>query len=152
MSAPLSRIRGGVRSPVRHDSAAGHVTGSALYLDDIPSIPGTLEAALVLSPHPHARIRSIDLSAALAADGVIAAITAADIPGKNDTAPIRSDEPLLASGLVEHEGQVVAAVAAETLDLARAAAKLVKVEYDILSPGLTIEEAVVKESYPEPIQ
>jgi xanthine dehydrogenase large subunit len=152
MSAPLSRIRGGVRSPVRHDSAAGHVTGSALYLDDIPSIPGTLEAALVLSPHPHARIRSIDLSAALAADGVIAAITATDIPGKNDIAPIRTDEPLLASGLVQHEGQVVAAVAAETLDLARAAAKLVKVEYDILPPVLTIEEAVAKDSYVAPIQ
>ena len=97
MSAPLSRIRGGVRASIRHDSAAGHVTGSAIYLDDIPAVPGSLDAALVLSPHPHARIKSIDLSAAIAAQGVIAAITAADIPGKNDIAPIRTDEPLLAS-------------------------------------------------------
>jgi xanthine dehydrogenase large subunit len=125
MNAPLSRIRGGVHASVRHDSAAGHVNGQALYLDDIPVVPGTLETALVLSPHPHARITSIDLSAALAADGVVAAVTAGDIPGKNDIAPIRTDEPLLAADLVEHEGQIVAAVAAATLDLARAAAKLV---------------------------
>ncbi len=152
MSAPLSRIRGGVHQSVRHDSAAGHVTGAAIYLDDIPQVPGALEAALVLSPHPHARIRSIDLSAALAAEGVIAAVTAQDVPGKNDIAPIRTDEPLLATGLVEHEGQVVAAVAATTLDLARAAAKLVKVEYEVLPPVLTVEEAVAKESYVAPIQ
>ena len=70
MNAPLSRIRGGVHASVKHDSAAGHTNGQALYLDDIPAVPGTLETALVLSPHPHARIVSIDLSAALAADGV----------------------------------------------------------------------------------
>ena len=152
MSAPLSRIRGGVHSSVRHDSAAGHVTGSAIYLDDIPQVAGSLEAALVLSPHPHARIKSIDMAPALAAEGVIAAVTAADIPGKNDIAPIRTDEPLLATNLVEHEGQVVAAVAATTLDLARAAAKLVKVEYEILPALLTIEEAVAKESCVAPVQ
>ncbi len=152
MSAPLSRIRGGVRASVRHDSAAGHVTGSAIYLDDIPSVPGSLDAALVLSPHPHARIKSIDLSAAIAAQGVIAAITAADIPGKNDIAPIRTDEPLLASETVEHEGQIVAAVAATTLDLARAAAKLVKVEYEVLPPVLTIQEAAANEHCVAPVQ
>lgn len=152
MNAPLSRIRGGVHASVRHDSAAGHTNGQALYLDDIPSVPGTLETALVLSPHPHARIRSIDLSAALAADGVVAAVTAADIPGKNDIAPIRTDEPLLAAGLVEHEGQIIAAVAAATLDRARAAAKLVKVEYEVLPAVLTVEEAVAQELYVAPAQ
>jgi xanthine dehydrogenase large subunit len=152
MSAPLSRIRGGVHSSIRHDSAAAHTSGSALYLDDIPTVPGTLEAALVLSPHPHARITSIDLSPALAADGVVAAVAAADIPGRNDIAPIRTDEPLLAAGLVEHEGQIIAAIAASTMDQARAAAKLVKVEYEVLSPVLTVEEAVAKELYVAPVQ
>jgi xanthine dehydrogenase large subunit len=152
MSAPLSRIHGGVHASIRHDSAAGHVSGSALYLDDIPAVPGALEAALVLSPHPHARIKSIDLTAALAAEGVVAVITASDIPGKNDIAPIRSDEPLLAAGLVEHEGQAVAAVAAETLDLARAAAKLIKIDYDVLPAVLSVEEAVAKELYVAPVQ
>ncbi len=137
---------------MRHDSAAGHVTGSALYLDDVPAVPGSLEAALVLSPHPHARIKSIDVSRALASPGVATVITAADIPGKNDIAPIRSDEPLLAAGIVEHEGQIVAAVAAQTLEQARAAAKLVSVEYEALEPILTLEQAIARENYVAPPQ
>lgn len=152
MNAPLSRIRGGVHASVRHDSAAGHTNGQALYLDDIPMVPGSLETALVLSPHPHARIKSIDVSAALSAEGVAAVVTAADIPGKNDIAPIRTDEPLLAAGVVEHEGQIVAAVAAATLDQARAAAKLVKVTYEVLPAVLAVEEAVAKEMYVAPVQ
>ena len=124
---PLRRARGGAHQSTRHDSAAAHVSGRATYIDDIPTMPGTLEAACVLSPHAHARILSIDFSAALASPGVAAAVAAADIPGKNDIGPIRPNEPLLAEGVVEHVGQFVAAVAARTLDEARAAAKLVKV-------------------------
>jgi xanthine dehydrogenase large subunit len=152
MNEVLGRIRGGVHSAVRHDSAVGHVTGAAHYLDDIPSVSGTLEAALVLSPHAHARIRQIDLTRARAAPGVIAAVTAADIPGKNDIAPIRSDEPVLAADVVEYEGQPVVAIAATTLDAARAAAKLVAVEYEVLPAVLTVEEAMARESYVSPVQ
>jgi xanthine dehydrogenase large subunit len=152
MNEPLGRIRGAVHTAVRHDSAVGHVTGAARYLDDVPTVLGTLEAALVLSPHAHARIRGIDLTRARAAEGVIAVITAADIPGKNDIAPIRSDEPALAAGLVEYEGQPVAAVAAATLDQARAAAKLVEVDYEPLPAVLTVEEAMARESYVSPPQ
>jgi xanthine dehydrogenase large subunit len=152
MNEPLGRIRGGAHAAVRHDSAVGHVTGAARYLDDLPAVPGTLEAALVLSPHAHARIRGIDLTRARAAPGVIAAIAAADIPGKNDIAPIRSDEPALAIGLVEYQGQPVAAIAAATLDLARAAAKLVDVDYEPLPAVLTIEEAIARESFVSPPQ
>ena len=147
-----ARIRGAVHTSVRHDSAVAHVTGAARYLDDVPSVPGTLEAALVLSPHAHARIRRIDLSAAQSAPGVVAAIMAADIPGKNDIAPIRSDEPALAAEVVEYEGQPVAAIAAATFDQARAAAKLVQIEYEPLLPVLTIEEAMVRENYVSPPQ
>jgi xanthine dehydrogenase large subunit len=149
---PLGRIHGGIHAAVRHDSAIGHVTGRALYLDDAPNVPGTLEAALVLSPHAHARIRRIDFARALAAPGVIAAVAAADIPGKNDIAPIRSDEPLLATDTVEYEGQPVAAIAAATLDQARAAAKLVTIEYEKLPSILTVEEAIARESYVSPPQ
>src|SRR5262249_50044423 len=109
MNEVAARIRGAVHAAVGHDSAVAHVTGAARYLDDVPVVPGTLEAALVLSPHAHARIRRVDLSAA--APGVVAAITAADIPGKNDIAPIRSDEPALAADVVEYDGQPVAAIA-----------------------------------------
>ena len=78
MSEILGRIRGGVHASVRHDSAVGHVTGAARYLDDIPNVSGTLEAALVLSPHAHARIKHIDVARALAAPGVIAVIAESD--------------------------------------------------------------------------
>ncbi len=152
MNAPLARIRGGVHSAVRHDSAVGHVTGRALYIDDVPNVPGTLETSLVLSPHAHARIRRIDFSRALAAPGVVAAITAADIPGKNDIGPIRPDEPLLPADLVEYEGQPVAAVAAVTLDQARAAAKLVAVECELLPAVLTVDDALAREQFVAPPQ
>ena len=152
MSDATARIRGAVHAAVGHDSAVAHVTGAARYLDDVPIVSGTLEAALVLSPHAHARIRRVDLSAALAAPGVLAAITAADIPGKNDIAPIRSGEPALAAGVVEYDGQPVAAIAATTLDRARAAAKLAAIDYEPLAPVLTIEEAMASESYVSPPQ
>ena len=151
MSETLARIRGGVHSAVRHDSAAGHVTGAARYLDDMPNVPGTLEAALVLSPHAHARIRHVDVSAARAAPGVVAVITASDIPGRNDIAPILANEPALAAGVVECVGQPVVAVAAATLDQARTAAKRVAVEYERLTPVLTIEEAMARESFVAPV-
>jgi xanthine dehydrogenase large subunit len=152
MNRPLERIRGGVHQPVKHESALGHVTGTALYIDDVATTPSTLEAALVLSAHAHARIRKIDFTRALAAPGVIAAISAQDIPGKNDIAPIRSDEPLLPADIAEYEGQPLAAIAALTFDQARFAAKLVDVEYEPLPAVLTIDEALAQESYVSPLQ
>ena len=104
-------IKGGVSAAVRHDSALGHVTGRAVYLDDMPMAAGALEAALVLSPHAHARILSIDSRAALALPGVVAVVTAADIPGVNDIGPILKGEPALADGVAEYAGHPLAAVA-----------------------------------------
>ena len=129
----MSRV---VHVPARHESASAHVSGRALYLDDMPEPPGLLHGALVLSPHPHARIVSMDLSAARALPGVVA-VAAGDVPGVNDIAPIRSGEPALAQGVVEYVGHPVAAVAAPTLDEARAAAALVKIEYEKL-PALLL--------------
>ncbi|MFS8038235.1 xanthine dehydrogenase molybdopterin binding subunit [Xanthobacter sp. AM11] len=128
-------------TPARHDSARAHVTGRAVYLDDMPEPPGLLHAALVLSPHPHARIVRMDLSAARAVPGVVA-VTAADVPGVNDIAPIRTGEPALAEGVVEYVGHPVAAVAAPTLDAARAAAALVQVEYEVLPAVLDLQAAL----------
>jgi xanthine dehydrogenase large subunit len=152
MNEPMQRIRGGVHQSVKHDSARGHVSGGALYIDDVPLPPSGLEAALVLSPHAHARIKSIDFTKAFAAPGVIAAIKASDIPGKNDIGPIRPNEPLLPEEFAEYEGQPVAAIAAATLDQARAAAKLVAIEYEVLPAVLSIDEALAKQSYVSPVQ
>ena len=145
-------IRGAVHSSVRHDSARGHVTGSARYIDDMPLLPGTQEIVLVTSPHAHARIVSIDTSVALAMDGVRGIATAADIPGHNDIGPIFEGEPVLADGVAEYAGAPVAAVAADTYDQARAAAAAVKVEYEELTPVLDIEDALEREQYTYPPQ
>ncbi len=139
---PRGGIKGGAHTATRHDSAAGHVTGSAIYLDDMPNVRGTLHAALVLSPHAHARIVAIDPTRALAMPGVVALITSADVPGHNNIGPGTIEEPMLAVEEAEYVGHPVAAIAADTLDHARAAAAFVDITYDPLPAILTIEEAL----------
>ncbi|MCW5750983.1 MAG: xanthine dehydrogenase molybdopterin binding subunit [Alphaproteobacteria bacterium] len=139
--------KGGVRQALRHDSAVKHVTGEAQYIDDMPELPGTLHAWLATSTKAHARILRMDLSAALALPGVAAIVTARDIPGRNDIAPILKGEPVLADGVVEHVGHPFAAVAAETMETARRAASLIEVEYEELPPILSIEQAIAEQAF-----
>ena len=140
-------LEGGVHRAWRHDSAEKHVTGRAVYIDDMPSPPGAQEAWLATSPHAHARIRGIDTARARAAAGVSAVLTAAAIPGVNDIAPIFSGEPILADGVAEYCGHPVAAVAADSRDAAREAAGLVEVDYEPLEPVLAIEDALARGAY-----
>ena len=142
-----SDIVGAVHAKVRHDSARGHVTGRAQYIDDMPMLPGTLEVVLVTSPHPHAAIVSIDVSAARTADGVRAVLSADDIPGVNSIGPVFDGEPALAQGIADYVGAPVVAIAADTFDQARAAAALVAVDYDVQAPVLDIEQALEQELY-----
>ena len=85
-----------VHKPLPHDSARLHVQGSATYVDDIREPQGTLHVAIGMATAAAGDLRSLDLSAVRAAPGVVAVLTAADIPGKNDIAPVFADEPLLA--------------------------------------------------------
>jgi len=85
---------------VPHESAALHVSGDATYVDDIAELAGTLYVALGQSSEAHARLCSINLDAVKNAPGVVAVLTAADIPGHNDCGPIIQDDPILADGLV----------------------------------------------------
>ena len=78
---------------VVHESAALHVAGEATYVDDIPELAGTAYIALGTSQQAHARIVSLDLDPVRAAPGVIAVLTATDIPGRNDCGPIIADDP-----------------------------------------------------------
>ena len=114
----------GVAAP--HESAALHVAGAAPYVDDLPELAGTLHAALGLSPQAHGRLLGIDVDRLRAQPGVIAVITAADIPGTNDCGPIVHDDPILADGTVHCAGQPVFAVIAATRDAARRAAALAR--------------------------
>ena len=133
-----------------HDSAVKHATGEARYIDDLSEPRDCLHACLVLADGPHARISRIDSAAARALPGVHAVITAADIPGVNDIAPIVPGEPLLPSEIVEYAGHPVAAVAAETPDLARRAAALVEIETEPLPPVLTLAEAYARSHWLRP--
>jgi xanthine dehydrogenase large subunit len=147
-----SSFQTGVNTSQPHDSAHKHVTGAAIYVDDIPEPPGMLHVALVLSPIAHGRLRRVDTSAAQNASGVISVITAADIPGKNDVAPIAANEPLFAEGVVQFAGQPIAAIAAETRDQALAAAKWVTFDIEALPAILTIEQALEANSVLCPTQ
>jgi xanthine dehydrogenase large subunit len=139
--------RGGVGVALRHESAHLHVSGEATYTDDILEARGTLHAAFGLSQRAHARIKSIDLDPVRAAPGVVAVLTAADIPGENNVGPILHDDPILADGEVQYLGQPVLVVVAHTVDQARRAARLAKIEYEDLPAVLTIDEALAQRSF-----
>ncbi|ACC69901.1 xanthine dehydrogenase molybdopterin binding subunit [Paraburkholderia phymatum] len=137
--------------PLPHESAALHVSGEATYTDDIPELQQTLHAALGLSRHAHARIVSLDLDAVRAMPGVVAVLTAEDIPGENNCGPVLHDDPILADGEVLYLGQPVFIVVAHSHELARRAAALAKsdevVRYEPLEAVLTAAEAKAKKQY-----
>ena len=137
---------------VIHESARLHVTGEAVYTDDIPELRGTLYAALILSPVAHGELigEGIDRAAILAEHGVVAVYTASDIPGENNCGPIIHDDPFLAVGKVEFLGQAVAVVVARDMLYAREAAKKAVVNVKELTAILTIDEAMAAKSFVMP--
>ncbi|HEY4804556.1 MAG TPA: molybdopterin cofactor-binding domain-containing protein, partial [Paraburkholderia sp.] len=124
-----------------HESAHLHVSGRATYTDDIPVVAGTLHAALGLSQKAHARIVAMDLAKVHATPGVVAVLTAGDIPGVNDCGPIIHDDPVLADGVVQYVGQPMFIVVATSHDTARLAARRAEVRYDELPAVLTAQQA-----------
>jgi xanthine dehydrogenase large subunit len=127
-----------------HESALLHVSGRAHYADDIPEAAGTLHAALGLSPVAHGRLLGIDLERLRAQPGVVAVLSAADIPGPNDCGPIvHGDDPILAEGLLQYLGQPVFAVIADTRLAARRAAALAQdvIRHEPLPAVLTARQA-----------
>ena len=136
-----------VGAPVTHDSAALHVAGAALYTDDLPEPRDTLHVAVGVSPIAHGRLRGLDLRAVHATPGVVAVITAADIPGVNDVGPIQHDDPIFAHDVVAFAGQPVFAVAALDVNTARRAAQLARFDLEPLPAILTIDDALAAQSY-----
>jgi len=136
-----------VAKPLKHDSAAKHVSGSARYIDDLPEPEGCLHGACHMAAITHGRIKSIDLSAARALPGVVDVITVADVPGDPDIAPVFPGDPVLALDTIEFHGQPVAAIVARDLQTARAAARLVKVEYEEWPPLLSVAEAIERQAW-----
>ena len=124
---------GGVgESALRPDSTL-KVTGEFAYGSDL-WMDTMLWGVTVRSPHPHARIRSIDIGEALATAGVFAVLTHEDVPGEKSYGLEVADQPVLAYDVVRYQGEPVALVAADHPEIARQAAKKIKVDYEVLVP------------------
>ncbi|GLX03631.1 aerobic carbon-monoxide dehydrogenase large subunit [Microbispora sp. NBRC 16548] len=136
--------------PVRRREDARLITGQGRYLDDLGG--GALAAAFVRSPHAHARILDIDVSAALDVEGLVAIYTWEDLPGAPaEPLPLLIPHPALTHGrtayplareIVRHVGEPVVMVVARDRYLAEDACALIRVDYEILKPVVGIEEAV----------
>ena len=148
VTSPLSRRPENpvVGETMPHESAALHVTGHALYTDDLVGrTSNVLHAHPVQAPHAHARVTRLEVAAAYDVPGVVRVLTAADVPGVND-AGVKHDEPLFPSE-VRYFGHSVCWVLGETLEAARRGAAAIEVDYDELPALLTVEEAIAAESF-----
>src|ERR1700736_4404816 len=135
------RRQGGIGESVRRVDGLPKVKGEFEYASDLHR-DGMLWGATLRSPHPHARIVSIDTSAAVAAQGVYAVLTHADVPGKKTFGLDVQDQPVLAIDVVRYSGEAVAIVAAEDPELARAALRKIAVSYNVLTPVTDMEQAL----------
>jgi CO/xanthine dehydrogenase Mo-binding subunit len=137
------------KSPIRHDGL-DKVTGRAIYGGDVKA-PGLIWGDVIRSPHAHARIKSIDTSAAEAMSGVFAVLTHADFPaaedrdiaaGEDNVNLKRDQSNIMADGKVHYRGHVVAAVAAVDRNTAEEAAQAINVEYEVLAPVSNVDAAM----------
>ncbi len=132
---------------VPHESARGHVTGEARYVDDLCGrYPNLLHAWPVCAPHAHALVSDLDASRALEERGVVTVLTQADVPGEGDSGANRHDEPLFPAEVLFYD-QPVAWVLADTVDAAQRGAARVTARYDPLPAMLTIKEAIAAGSF-----
>ncbi len=132
-----------IGKPLPKVDAMAKCVGETRYADDL-SLPRTIFAKLLRSPHPHARLRSISTERAASLDGVYAVITGKDLPEKFGIMPSTQDEETLVTEKVRYVGDPVAAVAASSETIAEKALELIDVDYEVLKPVLSIEEALAQ--------
>ena len=130
--------------PLIKVDAMAKVTGETKFADDL-ALPRMLHAKILRSPHPHARILSIDTGPAEALPGVHAVLTGRALPIKFGILPVSQDEEALATERVRYVGDPVAAVAAVDEETAEAACRLIRVEYEVLPALMSVGEALARE-------
>jgi xanthine dehydrogenase molybdopterin binding subunit/xanthine dehydrogenase small subunit len=136
----------GKNRPLPHESAHKHVTGEAMYADDLCFGKCMLEVWPICTPHARARILKRDATVAQAMPGVRAVLLAEDVPGLNDVGT-KHDEVLLPDREVSYHGQIVALVVGQTIEACRAAAEKMAIEYEPLEPILTLKQALATNSF-----
>ncbi|MFN4141458.1 xanthine dehydrogenase molybdopterin binding subunit [Aestuariivirga sp.] len=130
-----------------HDSAELHVQGAAAYVDDLREPEGLLHVYPAFAKEGAVgAIGALDLSAVEKAAGVVAVLTAKDIPGVNECSPTTGGDPILADGRILFHGQPVFAVVAETREAARRAARLAQIEVSAEQPAVTVEDALAMDT------
>jgi xanthine dehydrogenase large subunit len=148
--AARSAVKGVAGQSVKHESAHKHVSGEAIYTDDITAPINVLHAYVGLSTIARATIKKMDLSKVKQAPGVVDVLTLDDVPGHKDIGPVFPGDPVLADGEVQFWGQPLFAVAATSYEAARKAAMLAVVDYDPLEPDVTIEDGLASKSFVRP--
>lgn len=133
---------GGVGHSRQHESAALHVSGEAIYIDDRPEPEGMLHLCPRLSEHAHARIIGMDVEPCYRIPGVVAVLTYAQIPGHPDIGALAPGDLLLAHEEVNYAGQMILVVAAESREAARRGAEAARIDYQVLTPVLDVREAL----------
>jgi len=142
--------KGKTGGSLKHESAIKHVTGDAIYVDDMPEWPNTLHVAIGKSTIAHGDIVSMDLTEVWASEGVVDVITFDDIPGETDIGPVFAGDPLLAEKTVEYVGQPIFAVAANSHELAQRAAAKAVIEYEESTPILDVQTALKERVFVRP--
>jgi len=142
-------LSSGTGKSMKHESADKHVSGEAIYIDDRQEFPNQLHLAPRLSDVAHAEILRIDIEPCFAMPGVVRVLTADDVPGSLDIAPLTHGDPLMAKDRIEYFGQVILAVAATSQEAARLAAAAAIIEYRELDAVLSVKQALAEEFWVE---
>jgi len=136
-----------VGKKIPHDSAIGHVTGEALFVDDLPYSKNELIVDYISSPFAYGKIKSINSDELGKLDGILGVFTCKDIPGNNLYGPVIKDERFLAEEIVEYVGQPIAVIAGESFKAVRHAKKKLRLIIEELTPTLTIDEAIKEKKF-----
>jgi xanthine dehydrogenase large subunit len=136
-----------VGKPEPHDSAVGHVTGRAPFIDDYLPMAGELHVSFVGSPAAAGELIRVDTAAAMEIPGIVGCYTAADVPGHNWFGLVVADEPFLADGELLYIGQPVAAIAATSPSALARARQAVRIEYHEVEPLLDLRESIRREKF-----
>jgi xanthine dehydrogenase large subunit len=133
--------------PLPHDSARLHVTGRSQYIDDLPPLHNELLLDFVGSPVAHGRIKALDVGGVARLDGVVAILTAADVPGHNTFGPVFHDEELLAEKECHYVGQPIVLLAGTNRHVLQAARAAVRLEMEELPAVLSIDDAIANKRF-----